>query len=149
LLLLIAPTMGFGQLTAFYDIPNLVRTGLTAISDDPLVIMLLIGVFYIIIGTFMESLAQIVLFTGVFLPLVISLGVNPIVFGIFTVITCEIGFLTPPLGANLNIAARVANIKIEDVSLGAIPFIGAYVICLILLIAIPQMALILPEFFYS
>ncbi|MGR0278871.1 TRAP transporter large permease [Marinomonas dokdonensis] len=149
LLLLIAPTMGFGQLTAFYDIPDLVRSSITSITDNPFMVMVLIGIFYIIIGTFMESLAQVVLFTGVFLPLVSSLGIDPIMFGIFTVVTCEIGFLTPPLGANLNIAARIAKISIEDVSMGAIPFIFAYILCLLLLIIFPEMATFLPNIFYG
>jgi len=149
LLILLAPTMGFGQLTAYYDIPNAVESMITGFTSDPILIMILIGIFYIFIGTFMESLAQIVLFTSVFLPLATSLGVDPVVFGIFTVITCEIGFLTPPLGANLNIAARVTGISIEEVSIGALPFILAYIACLLLLIVLPETALLLPNWFYG
>jgi len=108
ILILLTPTLAFGQLTAFYDVPTAVQEGITSITSNPLLVLLLIGIFYIFIGTFMESLAQIVLFTAVFLPLVTSIGVDPVFFGIFTVITCEIGFLTPPLGANLTVAARIS-----------------------------------------
>ncbi|HAR54459.1 MAG TPA: TRAP transporter large permease, partial [Roseovarius nubinhibens] len=106
ILILLTPTLAFGQLTAFYDVPATIETAITSITSSPFLVLLLIGIFYIFIGTFMESIAQVILFTSVFLPLVTSLGVDPVLFGIFTVITCEIGFLTPPLGANLTVAAR-------------------------------------------
>lgn len=149
LLILLTPTLAFGQLTAFYDVPSDVERLIAAITREPILVMMLIGLFYIFIGTFMESLAQIILFTAVFLPVVVSLGVDPVLFGIFTVMTCEIGFLTPPLGANLNIAARITGISIEDVSLGAVPFILAYMVGLMFLIVWPEATLFLPDWFYG
>jgi C4-dicarboxylate transporter DctM subunit len=110
---------------------------------------MLIGIFYIFIGTFMESLAQIVLFTAVFLPLVTSLGIDPVLFGVFTVITCEIGFLTPPLGANLTVAARISGISIERISVAVLPFILAYIIGMVILILIPDLTLVLPNWAYG
>ncbi len=149
LLILLTPTLAFGQLSAFFDVPAQVETTITAITTDPIAVMLLIGVFYIIIGTFMESLAQIILFTAVFLPLVSSLGIDPVLFGVFTVMTCEIGFLTPPLGANLNVAARITGISIEEVSIGAVPFIFAYIIGLLFMIFVPEATLFLPNLVYG
>ncbi len=149
LLILLTPTLAFGQLSAFFDVPAQVETTITAITTDPIAVMLLIGVFYIIIGTFMESLAQIILFTAVFLPLVTSLGIDPVLFGVFTVMTCEIGFLTPPLGANLNVAARITGISIEEVSVGAVPFIFAYIIGLLFMIFVPEATLFLPNLVYG
>lgn len=149
ILILISPTLAFGQLTAFYDIPTAVQTGITSITDNRVLVLLLIGVFYIFIGTFMESLAQIVLFTAVFLPLATSLGVDPVMFGIFTVITCEIGFLTPPLGANLTVAARISGISIERISVAVLPFIGAYIIGLLILIIFPDLTTFLPNWMYG
>ena len=149
ILILLTPTLAFGQLTAFYDVPAAVQQGITSITDNPILVLLLIGVFYIFIGTFMESLAQIVLFTAVFLPLVSSLGVDPVFFGIFTVITCEIGFLTPPLGANLTVAARISGISIERISVAVLPFIAAYIVGLLILILFPDIALMLPNWLYG
>lgn len=149
ILILLTPTLAFGQLTAFFDVPTAVQAGITSITENKYLVLLLIGVFYIFIGTFMESLAQIVLFTAVFLPLVTSLGVDPVMFGIFTVITCEIGFLTPPLGANLTVAARISNISIERISVAVLPFVGAYIIGLLILIAFPDIAVILPNWLYG
>ncbi len=149
LLILLTPTLAFGQLSAFYDVPAAVEAAITAYTDNVFVVMILIGIFYIIIGTFMESLAQIILFTSVFLPLVTNLGVDPVLFGVFTVITCEIGFLTPPLGGNLNVASRISGITIEQVSVAVLPFIIAYSLGLLILIFWPEMSLWLPNFFYG
>ena len=149
ILILIAPTMVFGQLTAFYDIPNVVQTYITSITNDPLMVLLLIAIFYIIIGTFMESIAQVVLFTGVFFPLIVSLGIDPVLFGIFTVITCEIGFLTPPLGANLTVASRISKVSIERISVAVLPFILAYIIGLAIIVLFPELTLFLPDYVYG
>jgi tripartite ATP-independent transporter DctM subunit len=149
ILIIIAPTLAFGQLTAFYDVPSAVQEGITSITDNKFLILIMVGIFYIFIGTFMESLAQIVLFTAVFLPLMLSLGVDPVLFGIFTVITCEIGFLTPPLGGNLSVAARISGISIERISVAVIPFIFAYIIGLLILIFFPEISLFLPDWLYG
>ncbi len=149
ILIIIAPTLAFGQLTAFYDVPTAVQEGITSITDNKYLILIMVGIFYIFIGTFMESLAQIVLFTAVFLPLMLSLGVDPVMFGIFTVITCEIGFLTPPLGGNLSVAARISGISIERISVAVLPFILAYIIGLLILIAFPEIAVLLPNWLYG
>ncbi|MEX0317151.1 MAG: TRAP transporter large permease [Ruegeria sp.] len=149
ILILLTPTLAFGQLTAFYDVPTAVQQGITSITENPILVMLLIGVFYIFIGTFMESLAQIVLFTAVFLPLAVSLGIDPVLFGVFTVITCEIGFLTPPLGANLTVAARISGVSMERISVAVLPFILAYIIGMVILILIPDLTLFLPDWVYG
>ncbi len=149
ILILLTPTLAFGQLTAFYDVPAAVQVGITSLTDNPILVLLLIGVFYIFIGTFMESLAQIVLFTSVFLPLVVSLGIDPVFFGIFTVITCEIGFLTPPLGANLTVAARISGISMERISVAVVPFILAYIVGMLVLIIFPDIVLFLPNWLYG
>ena len=149
ILILLTPTLAFGQLTAFYDVPSAVQEGITSITENKILVLLLIGIFYIFIGTFMESLAQIVLFTAVFLPLVTSLGVDPVMFGIFTVITCEIGFLTPPLGANLTVAARISGISIERISVAVLPFILAYIVGMLVLIIFPELTVFLPDWLYG
>ncbi len=149
ILILLTPTLAFGQLTAFYDVPTVVQQAITAITDNPVLVLLLIGVFYIFIGTFMESIAQVILFTSVFLPLVSSLGVDPVLFGIFTVITCEIGFLTPPLGANLTVAARISGVSIERISVAVVPFILAYIVGMVILILVPELSLALPNWLYG
>ena len=77
LLVLLAPAQAFGQLTAYYDVPTAVQGLVTSLTENRFLIMVLIGLFYIAIGTFMESLAQIILFTAVFLPMVKQMGDRP------------------------------------------------------------------------
>lgn len=149
LLVLLAPAQAFGQLTAYYDVPTAVQGLVTSLTNNRILVMMLIGLFYIFIGTFMESLAQIILFTAVFLPLVKQLGVDPVLFGVFTVMTCEIGFLTPPVGGNLNVAARITGISIEQVSVAVLPFIVAYLAGLLFLIVWPEATLLLPNLVYG
>lgn len=74
---------------------------------------------------------------------------DPLVFGIFMVMSCEIGFLTPPLGGNLFIAARMTNLSMEEVSIGVLPFIMPYVLMMLVIIVYPQIATILPDLVYG
>ena len=149
LLILLTPTLAFGQLSAFYDVPTAVEAAITGLTRDPVIVLMLIGIFYIIIGTFMESLAQIILFTAVFLPVVTQLGIDPVLFGVFTVITCEIGFLTPPLGGNLNVGRAISGATIEQISVAVLPFILAYIVGLLFLIFVPEATLWLPNLVYG
>lgn len=149
LLIIIAPSYAFGQLSAFYDIGTAMQELITSYTTNVFLVMILIGLLYIFVGTFMESLAQLVLFTPVFLPVAMSLGVDPILFGIFSVMTAEIGFLTPPLGGNLNISSKIAKVTIEELSVAVLPFILAYIIGLMFLIVFPQATLFLPDLIYG
>lgn len=149
ILIIITPSLAFGQLMAFYDTPELVSNALSAITDDPFWVMIIIGLILIAVGTFMESLAQVVLFTPMFLPGLKEMGIDPVVFGVFMVMSCEIGFLTPPLGGNLNVAARLTGITIEDVSVGVLPLIIPYVIVMYLMIVWPEAILFLPDLVYG
>lgn len=149
ILIIIAPAFAFGQILAFYNLPDAVESFLTGIADNPLLVMLLIGLFLVAVGTFMESLATIVLFAPIFLPTSVAMGVDPLVFGIFIILSCETGLLTPPLGGNLNIAARLSNLTVEQVSVGALPFILPYILAMALVILFPSIVTFLPDLVYG
>ena len=106
---------------------------------------MLLVVFYLILGMFMETLATIMILTPVLLPVMYNLGIDPIHFGIVLVCCCEIGFQTPPLGENLFIASGIANVTIEEISLKAIPFSIVAVIAVFLIAFIPEISLWLPR----
>lgn len=149
MLILLAPTLTLGHIIALYDMPDLVLGLLTSIGDNPLIFLAIVAVFYIIIGTFMDSLAQIVIFTPVLLPVAISLGIDPIFFGVFTIITAEIGFLTPPVGGNLYVAQRIGNVSLESISLAVVPFFGAYIAGLVIVTLWPELTLFLPDLVFG
>jgi C4-dicarboxylate transporter DctM subunit len=108
------------------------------------VLLLLIGVFYFL-GMFMETLSTIIILTPVLLPVVTKLGIDPIHFGIIFIVTNEVAFLTPPLGVNLFVAAKLADVSLERLSIHVIPHIIAITACILILAYFPQISLWLPH----
>ncbi len=148
-LFILGSTKAFGQLVTLYDIPLAILDLFSYIKENPSLVLLCIGIFYIIIGMWLESIPQIIIFTAVFFPLITSLGIDPVFFGIFTVMTCEIGFLTPPIGVNLFVAARIANVTIEDISVGVLPLLIPYILFIFLLALFPDWVTFLPDSVYG
>ena len=136
---------GFGRLLTQYQIPQQLTESVLSLSDNWFVVLMIINVGLIIIGTFMETLATIVLLTPILLPVVVALGVDPIHFGILIVITSEIGFLTPPLGVNLFVAMGIAKVTLEQITRAVIPFIWMLVAMTVVLTAFPAISLWLPK----
>ena len=108
------------------------------ITTSPIIIMLLINVFLLFGGMFIDTVSNVVLFTPLFLPIVTSLGYSPVYFGVVMTVNLCIGFLTPPLGMNLFIAQSVSHSRLEDVIKEVIPFMVAALIVLIILTAFPD-----------
>lgn len=135
---------GFGRVLTTYQIPQAVGAGLLEITDSWIVLLILIGLTLIVIGTFMETLATIIILTPILLPVVTQVGVDPVHFGILLIITSEISFLTPPLGANLFVAMRISGASLEQVTMAVLPFIVALIIMTGLLIVLPQISTFVP-----
>lgn len=148
-LFILAFTKAFGQLVTIYDIPEAVGNAFAALGDNPALVLLLIGALYLFVGMWLESIAQIVIFTAVMLPVVVSLGVDPVLFGIFTVMTCEVGFLTPPIGGNLFIASKLTRVSIEQISIGVLPLLVPYVAVIALLAFFSGWVLYLPNLVFG
>jgi C4-dicarboxylate transporter DctM subunit len=136
-------------IVTIFDIPSDILALFQGLVAYPWLIMLFIGIFYILVGMWLESIPQIIIFTAVFFPLVTSLGVDPVVFGIFTVMTCEIGFLTPPIGVNLFVAARISKTSIEDISVGVLPLLIPYMLMILLLVFFSGWVTWLPDLVYG
>ena len=148
-LFILAFTKAFGQLVTIYDIPEAAGAGFARLGDNPALALLLIGALYLFVGMWLESIAQIVIFTAVMLPVAVSLGVDPVLFGIFTVMTCEVGFLTPPVGGNLFIASKMAKVSIEEVSIGVLPLLLPYIAVIVLLAFFSEWVLFLPNWVFG
>ena len=126
IVIMLGPAIAFGQLGALMQIPEQIGALMGGLADQPLTVLLVVTVVFVITGTFMDSIAQIILFTPLFLPLATQAGVDPITLGIIIVLTCEIGFLTPPVGTNLFVAMRLARVPLGAVSVAVLPFLLAY-----------------------
>jgi len=136
---------GFGRMLTQNQIPQVLTQWVLSVSDNTFIVLLIICIGLIIIGTFMETLATIVLLTPILLPVVVALGVDPIHFGILLVITAEIGFLTPPLGVNLFVAMGIANVTLEAITRAVIPFLWMLLGVTLVLILAPSLSLWLPK----
>ncbi len=147
LIIIIATSTLFGRVLTMYDVPNRVADSITQVSKDWFIVLLMIIGVLVIIGTFMETLSTIIILTPILLPLVTRLGVDPIHFGIIFVITNEVAFLTPPVGVNLFVACKMANVSLERLSWHVLPHIIAILLCLVVITKYSWISLVLPRLF--
>ena len=148
-LIIVGPAKAFGELMSLLSVPDMIGDALSGVTESPFLLLMIISVILIITGMFLESIAQIILLTPLLLPIVMALGIDPIVFGIIMVISCEVGFLTPPVGANLFVAARITNLGIDKISIAVLPFLLAYIGVLIFVSLFPDLITWLPDLVYG
>lgn len=141
-IVLIAMASIFGNIMTIEQVPESIADAILGITSEKIVILLLINVFLLWIGLFMEALAAIVILTPILLPLVTAVGVDPIHFGVIMVVNLAIGFITPPVGVNLFVASGIANVTISRVSKAVLPFLVAMILMLICVTYIPQISLV-------
>lgn len=148
-LFILGSTKAFGQLVTLFDVPEAVSTAFAGFVEYPWLVMLMIGVLYVIVGMWIESIPQIIIFTAVMLPVANLVGIDPIVFGIFTVMTCEVGFLTPPIGVNLFVASKLSKTSVEDISIGVIPLLIPYFAVIVLIAFYGDWVTFLPDLVFG
>ena len=147
-MLLVATCMGLSWIMAYENIPQNVSAGLLNISDNPIVILLLINMILLFVGVFMDMTPAVLIFTPIFLPIVQNqLGLSPIHFGIIMVLNLSVGLCTPPVGSVLFIGCSVSKVRIETVIKPLLPMFLAMIGILLLVTYIPKLSLWLPEFF--
>lgn len=135
--------IGAAVFNFFIDATGLTQTIIRNVQDlgwSPLAVLLALCVFYVILGCLMDSLSMILLTLGAVYPLVGALNLDPIWFGVLLVTLAEIGMITPPVGMNLFVIQGVAGIRMEVIARGILPFVGADVARIALLIAFPVIA---------
>ncbi|SUT90437.1 TRAP transporter large permease [Actinobacillus lignieresii] len=130
---------------AFTQIPNAIASGLLSLTDNPILILLLINIILLFVGTFMDPTPAVLIFTPIFLPICVSLGMSPVQFGIILVFNLSLGTITPPVGPILFTGCKVTNINIESVVKILIPYFIAIFIVLMLVTYIPSVSMLLPE----
>jgi TRAP-type C4-dicarboxylate transport system permease large subunit len=146
-LLLVATCIGLSWIMAYENIPQTVSEGLLGISNRPVIILLLINLILLFVGVFMDMTPAVLIFTPIFLPIVVELGIDPVHFGIVMVLNLSVGLCTPPVGSVLFIGCSVANVKIDRVIKPLLPMFIAMIVCLLLVTYIPQLSLWVPELF--
>ncbi len=144
-LMLVMTSSLFGWVLARAQVPQALGAWFLGLSTDPLVVLLVINVFLLVVGCFMEALAALVILVPVFLPVIKSLGIDPVHFGVVMVLNLMIGTLTPPIGIVLFVVARVAQLPFEQVTRATAPFLVPLVAVLLLITVFPELVLFLPR----
>jgi tripartite ATP-independent transporter DctM subunit len=127
------------------NIPQTVSAALLGLSDNPIVILLTINLLLLCVGTFMDMTPAVLIFTPIFLPVVLSLGMHEVHFGIMMIANLCIGLCTPPVGTCLFIGCGVGKTTIAKVTPTMLPFFGAMIAALMVITYVPALSLWLPE----
>jgi len=142
IMILLATASIFGYIIASQQVAQNLSAALIGFSDNKFVIMSIILIGLLIIGTFLDNVASIILIVPTLIDVIHQAGIDPIYFGTFMVIALAVGNVTPPVGLNLFVAANIAKVLFEAITVQVITFILVFVILLILFIFIPQIIVI-------
>ena len=134
----------FGRILTLERIPTMIADFFESVAKGPIMLLILINILLLIVGCFMETNAAIIILAPIFLPIVESMGINPVHFGIVMVVNLAIGFVTPPLGVNLFVSCNVANAKLEEICKGILPILGVMILDLLLITYIKPLSTFLP-----
>ena len=146
IMILVATAHCFSYLLASEQIPQALTTVMLGFSKDPTVLLILIVLSLLVVGTFLDNAVAVVLMTPIFFPVIESVGIDPIFFGVLTVVTLAIGQITPPVGLCLFVACNLANVTIEELSAECLPYLGIMIAAMFVLLFFPQIIMFLPGF---
>ncbi|MGK0468083.1 TRAP transporter large permease [Clostridium sp.] len=146
-LILISTSSIFGYCLTLLHVPDLAAAAIIKISDNPIILALLLNLILLLLGCIMDMAPIILIATPILLPIAVSIGIDPIQFGIMVILNCGIGLLTPPVGAVLFIGSAVSKVPMERVVKATFPFYVCMVITLLMLTFIPEVSLWLPSLF--
>lgn len=144
-MLLIATSSAMSWIMATQNIPQNVSAALLSISDNKIVILLIINILLLFVGTFMDMTPAVLIFTPIFLPVVKQLGIHPVHFGLIMIANLCIGLCTPPVGTCLFVGCGVGKTTIVNVTRPLLPFFAAMVVALMIVTYIPQISLFIPN----
>ncbi|RFB03841.1 TRAP transporter large permease [Parvularcula marina] len=143
IMLIIGAAAAFGWLLALLEAPRMMSDFILGLTDSPFMILALILLCLLLLGTFMDMAPLIIIVTPIFLPVVQSIGVDPVHFGIIMMLALGIGTITPPVGTVLFVASAVGKMRVEDTVKTMWPFYLALLICLLIVTYVPQISLLL------
>jgi tripartite ATP-independent transporter DctM subunit len=146
-MLLIGASMSMSWALSYENIPQEISSGLLALSDNPIIILLIINLLLLFVGIFMDMTPAVLIFTPIFLPVVTALGLDSVHFGIIMVLNLCIGLCTPPVGSVLFVGVGIAKTSIEKVVKPLLPLFIAMIFALFLVTYFPELSLWLPRQF--
>ena len=146
---LLALSAVFGYGIIFEQVPEVISTWMLGITDNPYIVMVLIVLFILVAGTFMEGSVLIIMLTPIFLPLITQYGIDPVHFGLVFIIAATIGNYTPPVGGAMFVVCQILRCPIGDYARESMPFLLAVSLVTLLLIFVPQVVLFVPNLIFG
>lgn len=137
---LVGISMSFARFLTMSQVPTTIAKGILNISN-PIAILLVINLFLLIVGCFIDNISSTVILTPILLPIITGIGMDPVQFGIIMTVNLAIGFITPPYGCNLFFASAISGVSVVDIARKILPMIGVMVIVLLLLTFIPVLSI--------
>jgi len=147
LMLLVGFANLFGWILVSEQIPQNIASGLLEISDNKWVLLLLINLLLLVVGTFMETIAALLILFPILLNVAVGVGIDPIQFGVIVVLNLMIGLNTPPVGVCLFVASGIGGVPVEKIAKAGLPFLLVSLIVLAIVSVIPEISLFLPKLF--
>ena len=135
----------FGNIITIESIPEMLAEFIMGFTSSKFLLLVILNVVLLIIGTFMEALAAILILTPLLLPIVVSFGIDPIHFGVMMTVNLAIGFVTPPIGVNLFVGSSIGDVSVDSRALRCVPFLLALLVCQVLVTFVPAISLFLPN----
>ncbi len=143
IMLIIGSAAAFGWLLALLEAPLMMSNLILGATDSPTIILLMVLICLLVLGTFMDMAPLIIIVTPIFLPVVTTIGVDPVHFGVIMMLALGIGTITPPVGTVLFVGAAVGKIRMEDTVKTMWPFYIALLLCLLVVTYVPKISLLL------
>lgn len=144
IMFLVGASGAMGFVMSFTGIPEAMSSGLLAVSENPVVIFLLINILLLIVGTFLDMGPATLIFTPILLPVCVALGMDPIQFGVMLVMNLALGQITAPVGTVLFVGSNVSGVKVENIIKELLPFYAVILFILLLVTFIPSLSMWLP-----
>ena len=143
---IISASSAFGFMMAILRIPDAVTTSILTISDNPIIVLILMNLILLLLGLFIDMAPMILITTPILLPIATSMGVHPVQFGIILLLNLGLGLITPPVGTVLFVGCSVGKIKMEAVIKPLLPYYAVMILVLLMVTFIPQLSMWLPGF---
>ena len=143
ILFILAASTAFSRVLTLMQVPQTVSAWILAHFTNEIVLLIVINIFLLIVGMVMDTTPAILILSPILLPIVESIGMNPIHFGVVMIVNLAIGFVTPPIGVNLFVASSLTDVPVMRIAKKAAPMIGYFLLALLLLTFIPAISLCL------
>lgn len=142
-LIILASASVFARILTMLQIPQNLASGVLSVFSNEIMILLIINAILLVAGMFIDTISAILILAPLFLPLATLIGIDPIHLGVIMVVNLAIGFVTPPIGANLYVASAIGNVPIQDIFVKVIPMLVVFLIALLIITFVPSLSLLL------